>query len=394
MDRDKIDEYVQRCQQLIEASPQMDEENTKVKLIQPFLELLGWDLYSTEVALEYTIPMASGSTHVDYALLVGDSPVVFVEAKPVRSTLTDSEVQQLRSYMRQELDVDWGILTNGKSFEVLTKNHRDNGGEEVSVVQFNLNDLADNPSVLELLTKESIRSGKSDEVAEQVAETNRAIRYLQENEDSVTNAVSEAVENEVGELTIDLEEQSREFTQNLVSVLREQRQFVSEEPPNKSQEEEETQEEPDIADEIKPLQNRVAGTIARRDIKGDSDARVAVFPTKESGLPFLKENEAWGFVRVGSEFDYVAMYVTGDVREVKYFAEVKDVVRPDEADLMREPLDYTDAKIDEGKKVIMFEPGSLYELEDPVPFKAKYPQGLRYTTLGELRTAETTYDML
>jgi len=231
MDRDEIDEYVQRCQQLIEASPQMDEENTKVKLVQPFLELLGWDLYSTEVALEYTIPMASGSTHVDYALLVGDSPVVFVEAKPVRSTLTDSEVQQLRSYMRQELDVDWGILTNGKSFEVLTKNHRGNGGEEVSVVQFNLDDLADNPSVLKLLTKESIRSGKSDEVAEQVAETNRAIRYLQDNEDSVTEAVSEAVENEVGELTIDLEEQSREFTQNLVSVLREQRQFVSEDQP-------------------------------------------------------------------------------------------------------------------------------------------------------------------
>ncbi|WP_436930399.1 type I restriction enzyme HsdR N-terminal domain-containing protein [Halosimplex halobium] len=228
MDRDEIDEYVQRCQQLIESSPQMDEENTKVKLVQPFLELLGWNLYSTEVALEYTIPMASGSTHVDYALLVGESPVVFVEAKPVRSSLTDTEVQQLRSYMRQELDVDWGILTNGKSFEVLTKNHHQNGGEEVSVVQFDLDDLAENPEVLELLTKESIRSGKSDEIAEQVAETNRAIRYLQENEDSVTESISKAVENEVGELTIDVEEQSREFVQSLVSVLQEQRQFVGE----------------------------------------------------------------------------------------------------------------------------------------------------------------------
>jgi hypothetical protein len=232
MDRDEIAEYVQRCQQLIESSPQMDEENTKVKLVQPFLELLGWDLYSTEVSLEYTIPMASGSTHVDYALLVGDSPVVFVEAKSVRSTLSDGEVKQLRSYMRQELDVDWGILTNGKSFEVLTKNRHENGGEEVSVVQFDLDDLVRNPSVLELLTKESIRSGKSDEIAEQVAQTNRAIRNLQENEDSVTASVTQAVESEVGELTIDVEEQSREFVQNLVSVLREQRQFVSEEPPS------------------------------------------------------------------------------------------------------------------------------------------------------------------
>jgi hypothetical protein len=229
MDRDEIDEYVHRCQQLIESSPQMDEENTKVKLVQPFLELLGWDLYSTEVALEYTIPMASGNTHVDYALLVGDSPVVFVEAKPVRSALTDDEVRQLRSYMRQELDVDWGILTNGTSFEVLTKNHQQNSGEEVSVVQFDLDDLAENPDVLELLTKESIRSGKSDEIAEQVAQTNRAIRYLRENEDSVTESVAGAVEREVGPITVDLEEQSREFVQNLVSVLREQRHFVSEE---------------------------------------------------------------------------------------------------------------------------------------------------------------------
>ena len=392
MNRDEIDEYVRRCQQLIEASPQMDEENTKVKLVQPFLELLGWDLYSTEVALEYTIPMASGSTHVDYALLVGDSPVVFVEAKPVRSTLSDTDVRQLRSYMRQELDVDWGILTNGKSFEVLTKNHRDNGGEEVSVVQFDLDDLATNPSVLELLTKESIRSGKSDEVAEQVAETNRAIRYLRENEDSVTKTVTDAVESEVGKLTIDLEEQSREFTQNLVSVLREQRQFVSEKPSKESQKEDESEA---TQDEIDILRNRVAGTISRRDITGDPDAKVAVFPTKESGLPFLKENEAWGFVRVGSEFDYVAMYVTGDVREVKYFAKVREVVAPGEADLVRESSDYVDrAKIDDGKMVVMFEQGSLYELEDPVPFETKYPQGLRYTTLEKLRTAETTDDML
>jgi hypothetical protein len=155
---------------------------------------------------------------------------VFVEAKPVRSILTDDAVRQLRSYMRQELDVDWGILTNGKSFEVLTKNRRDNGGEEVSVVQFDLDDLAENPEVLELLTKESIRSGKSDEVAEQVAQTNRAIRYLENHEDSVTESVAEAVETEVDGLTIDIEEQSREFVQSLVSVLREQRHFVSEEP--------------------------------------------------------------------------------------------------------------------------------------------------------------------
>lgn len=405
MDRNEIDEYVQRCQQLIESSPQMDEENTKVKLIQPFLELLGWDLYSTEVALEYTIPMASGSTHVDYALLVGDAPVVFVEAKPVRSTLSDDEVRQLRSYMRQELDVDWGILTNGKSFEVLTKDRRENGGEEMSVVQFDLDDLAKSPGVLELLTKESIRSGKSAEIAEQVAETNRAIQYLKENEGTVTESVRSAVMDEVGDLTIDLEAQSREFVQNLVSLLREQRQFVNErehadtgaEDPVPEIDEPDigSTDDPDNPDDLEAIKDRIAGKIHREDIEGDSDATVAVFPTRESGLPFLKENEAWGFVRVGREFDYVAMYVTGDVRQVKYFAEVDRVVSPENADLMREPMDYKDREgIAEEKKVIEFKSGSLFELADPVPFETRYPQSLRYTTLGELRSAETTDDML
>lgn len=106
MNREGVKEYVQRSQQLLETSPQMNEETTKMRLIQPFLRLLGWDLYSTEVEPEYTVPMATGSTHVDYALLIGDAPVAFVEAKPVKSDLTDQNVRQLKSYMRQELEVD------------------------------------------------------------------------------------------------------------------------------------------------------------------------------------------------------------------------------------------------------------------------------------------------
>ena len=89
------------------------------------------------------------------------------------------------------------------------------------------------------------------------------------------------------------------------------------------------------------------------------------------------------------------MYVTGDVRQVKYFATVKDVVPPDEANLERPPLSYVERdEIGEGKMVVRFKPGSLYELEDPVPYETKYPQSLQYTTFGALQSAETTDDML
>lgn len=257
MNEEEVEEYVGRSRQVIEASPQMNEENTKVKLVQPLLRLLGWDLVSAEVELEYTIPMASGSTHVDYALLVGDSPVVFVEAKPVRSELTAADVRQLKSYMRQELDVDWGILTNGKEFEVLTKSQRQSDGEEVSVARFDLDDLGDDPDVLELLSKESIRSGRSDEIARQIAEANEAIRYLQDNENDVTETVANAVEREVGDVPLDLVEQSREFVQNLTDVLREQRQFVSEDVPSELDETaEDFDGEPDVNPEAQSREIR------------------------------------------------------------------------------------------------------------------------------------------
>lgn len=193
MNRDEVQEYVDQSKQLIEASPQMDEENTKVRLVQPFLELLDWDLYSTEVELEYTVPMASGNTRVDYALLVGDSPAVFVEAKPARSALSEGQVGQLKSYMRQELDVDWGILTNGKEFHVLNKDNRPGSEGEVSVAQFDLDDLADAPDVLEILTKDAIRSGRADEIAEQVARANEAIDYLSDNEDVVAGNITDTI---------------------------------------------------------------------------------------------------------------------------------------------------------------------------------------------------------
>jgi hypothetical protein len=55
MDGEAVRNYVDQSQTLLEASPQMDEENTKVKLIQPFVDLLGWNFHSTEVQLEYTV---------------------------------------------------------------------------------------------------------------------------------------------------------------------------------------------------------------------------------------------------------------------------------------------------------------------------------------------------
>jgi hypothetical protein len=52
------------------------------------------------------------------------------------------------------------------------------------------------------------------------------------------------------------------------------------------------------------------------------------------------------------------------------------------------------AEFDESKQVVVFEPGSLYELADPIKFESRVPYSLRYTELERLKEAETTDDIL
>lgn len=230
MDEQAVREYVNEAESVLEASPQMSEEPTKFRLILPFIELLGWDPRSTEVEPEYTVRIATRTTQVDFALQLGDTPVVFVEAKPARSGLNDDSIEQLRSYMRQELDVDWGVVTNGKSFEVLTKGD-DGRQEEIALIEFELNDLKERPDLLEILSKEAIQSGKSDEIATQIAQTGETIRHLQENKERVAGELNNVLLSEIAaSVPLDTEAQTTEFVENLISALENQQREIGTTP--------------------------------------------------------------------------------------------------------------------------------------------------------------------
>jgi hypothetical protein len=142
--------------------------------------------------------------------------------------------------------------------------------------------------------------------------------------------------------------------------------------------------------------NAVQGAMSRKELRGPDDATVAVFPSQMSGIQFLKENNAWGFVAINQSPEYVAIYVSDNVQAVQYVAKVKEIVPANQATLARTLESYRgeQAEFDENQKVVMFEPGSLYELTDPIPFESRVPYSLRYTELGRLKNAETTDDIL
>ena len=386
MNRDSIRDYVERSESVLESSPQMDEANTKAAILRDFLDILDWQI-PENTQLEYSVEAFGQTYKVDYALVLEGTPVAFLEAKGADTVLTAKHDEQLSSYMTNK-NVTYGILTNGKEYRFFQRRVDASNVDVQKVGDVVLENLPNRLAVLKAYEKNAIESGESGKILGRINELREARRTLETDKDELAikllNVLADSISDSISSLA---ETQAKEMIDRLVADIE------SEIDPNDG----------NPADPIRsasgdggaPANNHIAGQISRLDIDGEADATVAVFPTKESGLLFLRENNAWGFVRVGSEFDYVAMYVTGDVRQVRYLAKVKDVVPPEAAELSRPIEEYADgAKIGENKRVIRFEPESLYELEDPVPYETKYPQSLRYTTLGELRSAETTDDML
>jgi predicted type IV restriction endonuclease len=386
MDRDAVREYVEQSDAVLESSPQMDEANTKAAVLRDFLKLLGWQI-PQNTQLEYSVEAFGQTYKVDYALILDGTPVAFLEAKGADTSLIDDHEEHLSSYMTNK-NVTYGILTNGKQYRFFQRRVDASNVDVQKVGDVDLEDLPNRLAVLRAFEKDAIESGESGKILGRINELREARQTLESEKDDLAVELSNTLADEVSDsISSHAETQMKEMIDRLIadieSEINTDNGGGTDTPTGGG------------GSSIEPTDNHVVGKIRRAEIDGDDEAKVAVFPTKESGLPFLKENNAWGFVRVGSEFEYVAMYVTGDVRQVRYFATVRDVLPPEEAELSRPIEEYADgAKIADDKMVIRFEPASLYELEDPIPYETKYPQGLRYTTLGALRTAETTDDML
>ncbi|ELZ31740.1 type I restriction enzyme HsdR N-terminal domain-containing protein [Halorubrum tebenquichense] len=220
MDEEAVSDYVERSQSLVDSSPQMDEQNTRSRLIDPFIkDLLSWDFYSTEIEMEYSVRMGSSKKKVDYALFADGSPALFVEAKGCDTTITDTHADQLRSYMRQEW-VDWGLLTNGKKFLVFRLQKDGDNPDVERLGEADLADLTVNDWMLAALSKNSIQSGASTEIYQRVERRRQAIATLSEQKDDIADSIRETVVDRVGEVVSQpAESLSKTLVDDLIAEL-------------------------------------------------------------------------------------------------------------------------------------------------------------------------------
>lgn len=405
MDRDAVAEYVERSQSTIESSPQMGEATTKAAVLRDFLDLLDWQIPSN-TELEYSVKAFGRTFKVDYALVLEGAPVAFLEAKGVDTPLTDDHWEQIQEYMKSE-DVNLGILTNGEQYVFFRRQVIDTKVRVNTLAEMRLADLPERVTILQAFTKDAIQNDESEKILNRIRELRDARNTLEDDKESLADDIATLVSGNVSEtVSSQAEAQAKEMIDRLIQDIAGEinSETAATSTPSTTPTTEATARSSSSQSGNRtpqPDRNAIVGSISRAEIAGENDDSVVIFPTKQSGVEFLKENNAWGFVRIGQMPEFIAMYVSEDVQQVKYVARIKAIIDPSEADLARPPEAYFEsgsedaqAGFDPDKKVIVFEDESLYELEDPIPFENSWPQSLRYTTLGEFRTAETTDDIL
>jgi hypothetical protein len=111
---DTLSDYASTARGVVATGRDLDEANTKAKLITPLIRTLGWHVYDNEeVLLEYSGDEGFDD-RVDYALFGPNGLHAVVEAKQIGRSL-EGQGSQIRRYMRL-FGADWGLLTNGEQY--------------------------------------------------------------------------------------------------------------------------------------------------------------------------------------------------------------------------------------------------------------------------------------
>jgi hypothetical protein len=369
---DKQERIVSAIEDFSETDMTSSEANTKKKIIEPLLDVLDWDTRSNEVRLEYPIKIGSGTSHVDYALLLEDKPVVLVEAKPFSSIMSQSQSRQVISYGKVE-DVQWAVLTNGKYLKVFDT-EQGKSQNECLVTEIDLRELPAKAEYVNLLSRESILAGEIEQAAARLAATRKAIDELKGRREEIAEKfkgdlleiTGSEVENRVAKISSQLADQAIQLFEK------------STEPP-RSQE----------VQEVK--------LVRREELADKQPGDVVVCTSRAGGIEFVKKYSAWGYVNMAREdIRYFALYVGAPKSSVLYFAEVESITPPLESKDELGRIKKEDAKsFQRGQRVIHLKLGTLTEFADPIPLENRKaaPRAIRYTTLDKLIEAEKVYDL-
>lgn len=147
------------------------EESTKMSLIVPFFQLLGYDVFNpSEFSPEYTADVGiKRGEKVDYAILLDNSPIILIEAKAVNKKLDKYNSQLFRYF--STTSAKFAILTDGIIYRFYTDADENNKMDKDPFLEINLLDLKED-DILELS-----RFSKDKFNADEIFDTASLLKY-------------------------------------------------------------------------------------------------------------------------------------------------------------------------------------------------------------------------
>lgn len=120
------------------------EESTKMSLIVPFFQLLGYDVFNPlEFCPEYIADVGiKKGEKVDYAILIDGNPIILIEAKAANKQLDKHSSQLFRYFVTTS--AKFAILTNGIVYKFYTDLDDTNKMDKEPFLDINLLNIKEN----------------------------------------------------------------------------------------------------------------------------------------------------------------------------------------------------------------------------------------------------------
>lgn len=120
------------------------EESTKHAFVLPFINILGYDTFNpTEVVPEFTADLGlKKGEKVDYAIIQNDEPILIIECKNWKESLSVHGSQLFRYFHVSK--TRFALLTNGIVYQFFTDLDEKNKMDQKPFLEFDITNLKDN----------------------------------------------------------------------------------------------------------------------------------------------------------------------------------------------------------------------------------------------------------
>lgn len=139
---DEVRQFSTRVQKLKDQIP--TEEATKMSLVVPFFQMLGYDVFNPDEFLpEFTADVGiKKGEKVDYAIMKDGSPVILIECKWCGENLDKHSSQLFRYFGTSK--AKFGILTNGLNYNFYTDLDESNKMDLTPFLEFDILNIKPN----------------------------------------------------------------------------------------------------------------------------------------------------------------------------------------------------------------------------------------------------------